>query len=237
MNAWLVAVTLVSFPLIAHAQSADQVVADVEKFYANTTQATARFEQLYTNAAFGTKEPSAGTLYVQRPGKMRWDYDAKRKGQKPRKNFIADGKTFYYVDHVNKSVQQYPLAGHSIPVAISFLHGQGNLAKDFTATIDASGTYGTKKQIVLALAPKQPSAAYKQLYLVVDPTDFHVVKTVIVESSDNVNELQFLAPDFTTPIAASQFTLDKKQTKGYKISKPRPTGSPSSPPSSAATKP
>ena len=66
----------------------------------------------------------------------------------------------------------------------------GDLATEFTPALDP-GAYGGKDDLVVKLTPKKPDAQYKHLWLVVDPTDFHVKESVIREASDNLNHFFF----------------------------------------------
>ena len=102
-----------------------------------------------------------------------------------------------------------------MPVAVSFLYGKGDLKAEFNPEIDTTGKYGEKGDIVLRLTPKQPSARYKSLYLVVSPKDFHVSQSVIVDSSSNVNHFRFFAPDFEKPIKETLFEFDERSVKSY----------------------
>ena len=79
-----------------------------------------------------------------------------------------------------------------MPVAITFLYGQGDLSKDFTATL-APGKFGGQGDLVVQLVPKQPTAQYKTLWLVVDSSDFHVKESIIEEVSNNLNSFSFTA--------------------------------------------
>jgi outer membrane lipoprotein-sorting protein len=79
-------------------------------------------------------------------------------------------------------------------------------------------SWGAKDDLVLRLAPKQASAQYQNLYLVVSPKDFHVSQSVIVDSPGNVNHFQFSPPDFETTIADATFELDERSVKDYRES-------------------
>jgi outer membrane lipoprotein-sorting protein len=216
------AVAVVLAPAAAEAQTAAEVVTGVEKFYANTKQATARFQQLVTDPTFGgAPTVSGGTVFVEKPGKMRWDYDSKRKGQQPKKNFIADGKDLYYVDHVNKQVVIHPLTSGMMPAAVSYLNGAGSLSKHFTPALATSSPYAKTGHTVVELTPVAPSASVKLLVLVVDAGG-QVAKTVVIDSQDRTNEFELYDPDFKTAIARTQFVFDKKKYKNYKIVDQRP---------------
>jgi outer membrane lipoprotein-sorting protein len=226
MTRLVVALVVVLAPAVASAQTAAEVVAGVEKFYAGTKQATSRFQQLVTDPTFGGQpQVSAGTVFVEKPGKMRWDYDSKRKGQKPKKNFIADGKNLYYVDHVNKQVTVSPLTTGMMPAAVGYLLGTGSLAKDFTPALASASPYAKSGHTVVELTPITASAAIKQLVLVVDGSG-QVAKTIVIDSQDRTNEFELYDPDFKTAIAKTQFVFDAKKHKGYKVIKPRPAVQP-----------
>jgi len=198
--------------------SANDAVQSIQKFYAGINQVTAQFRQTVKNATFGTEKTSDGTVWLSKPGKMRWDY-VEKKGStvSVTKSFISNGKTLYVVEHGNKQVMKKDLKQDLMPVAVTFLYGTGDLAKEFNAALDTSGTYGTKGDVVLKLTPKTPSAQYKNLILVANATDFHVKESIIIDSSNNVNHFRFYAPDFEKPIKADWFEFNPKSVPSYRV--------------------
>ncbi|HEY4180122.1 MAG TPA: outer membrane lipoprotein carrier protein LolA [Kofleriaceae bacterium] len=203
---------------VATKLSADAALAEVQKFYASIDRVTALFRQSVTYDTFGSTKTSDGSVYIQKPGKMRWDY-VEKKGTKvtTKKSFISNGQYLYMVEHDNKQVVKKNLQNDLMPVAVSFLYGKGDLKAEFTPSIDTSGKYGSKEEIVLKLTPKKPSAQYKSLTLVVSPTDYHVTQSIIVDSSNNVNAFRFFTPDFKKEIKASWFEFDEKSVRDYRI--------------------
>ena len=203
----------------AQAASAADVVEHVQQFYAGIKQVTALFRQSVLNDTFGSTKTSDGTVWIMKPGKMRWDYVEKKKNNtaEVKKSFISNGTYLYVIEHDNKQVLKKNLERDLMPVAVSFLYGKGDLKAEFNPEIDTTGKYGEKGDIVLRLTPKQPSARYKNLYLVVSPKDFHVSQSVIVDSSNNVNHFRFFAPDFTKAIKDSYFEFDERSVKNYRV--------------------
>jgi outer membrane lipoprotein carrier protein len=231
-------------PATAAPASAAEVVDKVQQFYAGIKQVSARFRQAVTNETFGSTKTSDGSVWIMKPGKMRWDYVESRKNEVVvKKSFISNGTSLYVVEHDNKQVLKKNLQQDLMPVAVSFLYGKGDLKAEFTPELDRSGKYGEKESIVLKLTPKQPSAQYKNLFLVVSPTDFHVSQSVIVDSSNNVNHFRFFAPDFEKPIKASSFEFDERSVKNYRVIDPdaqkdsAAKNPPPLPPVPAATRP
>jgi len=198
--------------------SAAEIVDRVQQFYAGIKQVTASFRQAVTNDTFSTTKTSDGTVWIMKPGKMRWDYLEKKDAEvKVKKSFISNGKYLYVVEHDNKQVVKKSLEKDLMPVAVSFLYGKGNLKAEFTPELDTSGKYGEKDDLVLKLAPKQPSAQYKNLYLVVSRADYHVSQSIIIDSSNNVNHFRFYRPDFQTQVKDSYFEFDERSVKNYRV--------------------
>jgi outer membrane lipoprotein carrier protein len=199
----------------AAAQKPDAVVKSVQAFYKSKKHATITFRQTYTNATFGKADPTQdGTLYIKKPGKMRWDYYRK---QKPTKHVISNGKKLWVIDRGNKEVVVKKLDKSNLPSAITFLYGKGDLLKDYSAAISTAGTYGANGDIVLDLTPNAASAQVAELFLVVDPTDYHVKESVIVDSAKNTNHFEFDAADYDASIADTTFKVGKKLLSKYRI--------------------
>lgn len=212
------AVPLAAAPgAIDHAKP-DAILDQIQKFYGGIKQVTAQFRQSVTNDMLGSTKTSDGTVWIMKPGKMRWDYLEKKKQKvQVAKSFISNGTNLYVVEHDNMQVVKKNLQQDMMPVAVSFLYGKGELKTEFNAALDRSGKWGGKGELVLRLTPKQPSAQYKNLFLVVSPTDYRVTQSVIVDSSNNVNHFRFYAPDFTKEVKDSWFEFDERSVKNYRI--------------------
>ncbi|MBA3502285.1 MAG: outer membrane lipoprotein carrier protein LolA [Deltaproteobacteria bacterium] len=198
--------------------SANDVVDSVQKFYSNIKHVTAQFRQSVTNDTFGSTKTSDGTAWIMKPGKMRWDYLEKKKTKvEVKKSFLSNGKSLYVVEHDNMQVVKKSLENDLMPVAVSFLYGKGDLKAEFNAELDKTNKYGAKGEIVLKLAPKKPSAQYKNLFLVVSPDNFRVTQSIIIDSSNNVNHFRFFSPDFEKPIKDTWFEFDERSVKNYRV--------------------
>jgi outer membrane lipoprotein carrier protein len=205
---------------VAAAPKADDVVKEVQAFYKDIKQVTAKFRQEVTNATFGRSTKTDGKVFIKKPGKMRWDYYGKKtkgKKQSVTKSFISNGDYLYVVDRQNKQVIEKNLEKNMLPVAVTFLYGKGDLAADFTAEMDTSKKYAGKDDLVLKLTPKVASTQYKTLYLVVDKTNYRVKQSVIIDGAGNVNHFRFYEPDFDKDVADKSFLFDKKSVPDYRI--------------------
>jgi outer membrane lipoprotein-sorting protein len=205
---------------VAQAPSADKVLAGVQKFYAGIQHVQAKFRQEVKNATFGRSDISDGTLWIAKPGKMRWDYFArktKKKSTSIAKSFISNGSYLYVVDNENKQVIKKDLQKNLLPTAVTFLYGKGDLAADFTPALDGTRTYGGKTDHVLKLTPRQSSAQYKSLYLVVDPATFRVKESVIIDGAGNTNHFRFFEPNFQAAVKDAWFEFSDKAVKSYRV--------------------
>lgn len=206
-------------PVVAPAPvSAATVIDSVQKFYRDIKRVTAVFRQTVHISTFGTKKTSDGTVWLMKPGKMRWDYvEKKRDVVRVKKSFISNGTNLYVVEHDNKQVLKKNLQQDLMPLAVTFLYGKGDLKAEFNAEIDANSSYGGKGDIVVKLTPKQPSAQYKNLILVVDAVQYRVKQSVIIDASSNINHFQFFSPDFEKPMKDTWFEFNETSVKNYRI--------------------
>lgn len=218
---WLMPLAPKKTTRVAAAPSAAEVLAGVQKFYGGIAGVKAKFRQEVTNATFGRTDISDGQLLIKKPGKMRWEYySKKRKGlTKVAKDFISNGSFLYVVDYENKQVIQKDLQKNLLPTAVTFLYGKGDLAADFTPSLDTSGTYGAKGDLVIKLDPKKPSAQYKTLHLVVDATAYRVKESILVDSAGNKNHFRFFEPNFEAKIDDKTFEFSTKSpaVKSFRV--------------------
>jgi outer membrane lipoprotein carrier protein len=208
--------------VVASADTADEVVENVQKFYKDIERVTAKFRQTVTNPTFGRTTKTDGVVWIKKPGKMRWDYYAKKKKgakkAKVTKNFISNGTYLYVVDHGNKQVIEKNLEKNMLPVAVTFLYGKGDLKKDFDAKLDTSKKYGGKGDLVLELTPKEKTTQYKTLYLVVDKDQFRVKESIIIDGAGATNHFRFYEPNFKKEVDDSWFVFNKKSVPDYRVS-------------------
>jgi len=195
------------------------VLANVQQYYANANQLTARFRQIVTNATFNTTKTSDGTLWVAKPAQFRWDYAQKKQGRVSiSKTFIFDGQTFWLLDHNNKQIVPAQTQNSALPAAVSFLTGGSSLTSQFDVALNTSGTIGGTNATVLELTPKQPSAQYSKLYFVVDPSNWRVKESVVIDSSGDTNTFKFYAPNLASTVRPQWFQVNPSSLPRYTLS-------------------
>jgi outer membrane lipoprotein carrier protein len=209
-------------PSAGAAADANKIVDAVQKFYQDTPQLTATFRQTVVTGAFGKTTVSDGHVYLKKPGKMRWDYVSKRNKNDITRSQMSDGNNIWVVLVKDKQYFQQSLKNSTLPVAVTFLTGKGNLRNEFNAALDTSGKFGGKGDHVLHLTPKKPSAQFKDLYLVVDSKDYRVKTSVVVNAGGDVNQFQFFDPDLKKQVADTWFVFNPKTpaAKGFRQIQP-----------------
>jgi outer membrane lipoprotein carrier protein len=84
------------------APSIDQVSDDLDRHYNDLRSLQAGFTETYRGA--GITRAESGTLWLRRPGKMRWEYTMPRE-----KLFVSDGKTAYFYVPGERQARKAPI--------------------------------------------------------------------------------------------------------------------------------
>jgi outer membrane lipoprotein carrier protein len=100
--------------------------AEVEKYLSGLASWTADFRQTIDDGHGNVMRSAAGRLYLQRPGKFRWDYS-----QPSEQLVLADGKQiwFYDKDLAQANVRDMDTSLASTPA--SLLSGSGSISTQF----------------------------------------------------------------------------------------------------------
>jgi outer membrane lipoprotein carrier protein len=109
--------------------------ADLEKYLSGLATWSADFEQTIDDGHGNVLRSAAGRLYLQRPGKFRWDYS-----QPSEQLVLADGKQiwFYDKDLAQANVRDIDTGLAGTPA--SLLSGTGSVSTQFNVTaLPASG--------------------------------------------------------------------------------------------------
>jgi outer membrane lipoprotein carrier protein len=108
----------------------------LRRFFNQVRSYTAGFNQVVLDEALNVIQESSGTLWIQRPNKFRWNYDAPYKQQ-----IIADGSRIWVYDEELRQVTVRPLSGGLGDTPAMLLAGQGKLDDNFS--VGKLGSQGT----------------------------------------------------------------------------------------------
>ena len=176
------------------------VLDRMQKRYDQAKDLRARFSQNYTRAIVGRSTLSTGTLTFKKPGRMRWDYDK----PEPRM-FLSDGKALWLYEPAEKQAFKQELKTSQLPAALAFLMGKGKITDEFEVSFAKDKSHGRPGDHRLALSPKQPQSAYKSILFIVDPKEFLVRESVLVDAQGNTNHFVFDGLEVNAKVADSVF--------------------------------
>jgi len=168
------------------------VLERMQKRYDQAKDLRARFSQNYTRAVVGRSTLSTGTLTFKKPGRMRWDYE------KPEaRMFLSNGQLLWLYEPEEKQAFKQDLKSSQLPAALAFLMGKGRITDEFEVEFAKEPKDGKTKlagrpgDIRLLLSPRRPQSAYKSILFVVDPKEYLVRESVLVDAQGNTNHFVF----------------------------------------------
>jgi outer membrane lipoprotein carrier protein len=176
------------------------VLNRMQKRYDEAKDFHARFSQNYSRAVVGRATLSTGTITFKKPGRMRWDYDK----PEPRM-FLSNGQVLWLYEPSEKQAFKQDLKNSQLPAALAFLMGKGKITDEFDVAFAKDTSHGRPGDFRLALSPKQPQSSYKSILFIVDPKEFLVRESVLVDSQGNTNHFTFDDLEVNTKIADSVF--------------------------------
>ena len=193
---------LLLLPLTLLGQTNDklaQLTEKIDKHYDSLHTMRTHFTEDYHGAAMTRSE--SGTLWLKKPGKMRWEYDQPRK-----KLFVSDGKTAWFYVPGEQQARKAPVSKlDDIRSPLRFLLGKTKLRKEF----DELGTAPNIKpessgDIVLRGSPKGMEDRVPLVILEVTP-DGRIDRIQIEETDGAVTDFRFSDTQNNMAVADSLF--------------------------------
>jgi outer membrane lipoprotein carrier protein len=165
------------------APSAADLAVRVQAHYAQVRDFTASFTLTQSSALLPRPTTERGSVKVKKPGRMRWLYTADKK------EFVADGSMLYSFFPRDKYVNVNPLPkGEDASTALLFLTGRGDLARDFTSTLDGDQPAGEWR---LNLKPKAKQTDFTSLALEVERTTLALRGITVVDDQGGTSRFRF----------------------------------------------
>ncbi len=190
---------------------AREVAALVQSFYDQSTSFQADFRQQQYTKVHDRTERASGRVVFEKPGKMRWDYDAPN-GQV----FVSDGTKLLVYQPPDEGERHGQLIEramdeHQLPQAFSFLTGTGRLDRDFRFRLLNARREGFRDGYVLELRPRVPTPQYERVLFFVRIVERGerragiIQRVLIIDSSGNRNRFDFRNMRFPGDIPDSRF--------------------------------
>jgi outer membrane lipoprotein carrier protein len=195
----LPAVLLLAALAAAQQPSAREVAQQVEKHYDRVSSMRAEFTESYRGA--GIERVESGTVWLKKPGRMRWEYREPRE-----KLFVSDGRTAYFYVPGERQARRAPLNKlDDLRTPLRFLLGKADLEKELDAL---SFAYDQQPSVpgnrVIRGVPKSMADRVQQVLFEITPPG-QIVRVVAEELDGSVTEFQFRNIQENLTIASEQF--------------------------------
>ncbi len=183
--------------------SLDEAVRRLEAAYRGVRDLAATFEQTNFNRTLNQSVQARGTLYLKRPGRLRWEYSAPTPQE-----IVSDGRELWVYTPELKQVNVAPAPQALAGPAGSFLHGLGQVREHFRIRfLNPAQPADAEGLLVLDLTPKTPQPLLARLILSVDPETGLVRKAVLYDELGNAVTLRFQEVRVNSGLADALFVF------------------------------
>ena len=192
---WVITATAAAAP----ATDIRAVARAVDQHYNHLRTLQAEFTESYRGA--GAERVETGTLWLKKPGKMRWEYRSPRE-----KLFLSDGKDGWFYLPGDKQVRKTPVRKlDDLRSPLAFLLGKARLEKQLQGlSLAPDQTPRVPGNMVLRGVPKNLADRVSQVLLEVTP-DSRIVRIQMDEVDGSVTEYRFDQQQENVQIADQQF--------------------------------
>jgi outer membrane lipoprotein carrier protein len=181
--------------IAATAADLTSTLREVEKRYNNARTLQVEFKETHT-APSRPRRTESGTLYLRKPGRMRWEYS-----DPPGKLFVSDGKNVYLYTPRNNRVEKMKMKeSEDLRAPLAFLLGRLDFDKEFSRFIASPDPLGMR----ITAEPKSQRLPYNKVEFVVDAEN--QLRRVIVTGYDHsVLDFEFSGEKVNPRLASSMF--------------------------------
>jgi outer membrane lipoprotein carrier protein len=202
-----VVISRLVFPLIAllpagaanPAPDVHAIAQAVDKRYNQLQTLQAEFTETYRGA--GIERTESGSLWLKKPGKMRWEYRSPKE-----KLFLSDGKDAWFYLPGDRQVRRTSVRKlDDLRSPLGFLLGKTRLEKELdglSAAPDVAPV--TPGNTVLRGVPKAMADRIREVVLEITP-DYHIARIQFEEADESVTEYRFSEPRENGVIADQRF--------------------------------
>jgi len=163
---------------------AADVAGALQRKYDSVKDFSASFTQTYEGGVLRRKSSEAGTVFVKKPGKMRWDYAGPEK-----KLFVSDGQTmFLYFPNERQVMKNDVPSQDQATSAVLFLMGKGDIVRDFNIRWADGGSDTTYR---LRLDPRTRQTEYDWLEITADRETLRIVGLLAADAQGGRSSFTF----------------------------------------------
>jgi outer membrane lipoprotein carrier protein len=178
---WLYASALPTFAL----PSVSSVARQVDERYNHLQTLTADFTEIYQGS--GMERTESGTLWLKKPGKMRWEYRSPEE-----KLFLSDGHDGWLYLPTEKQVRKSSMKKlEDIRSPLAFLLGKTKLEKELAGLSFAPDLQTWHPDdVILRGIPRGMEETLRQVVLEITP-DHAIARILLYGTDDSITEYRF----------------------------------------------
>jgi len=194
-------ITLLIAASSSHATDIKTEAAAVDEHYNHLRTLQTEFTELYRGS--GIERTESGTLWLKKPGKMRWEYRSPKE-----KLFVSDGKDAWFYVPDDRQARKTPVRQlDDLRSPLAFLLGKTKLEKELTGLSYAPDiTPLHAGDVTLRGVPKAFADRISEIMLEVTPT--HQIARIIVTDVDgSATEYRFTDQKENTAVADGHFSF------------------------------
>jgi outer membrane lipoprotein carrier protein len=176
-----------------------EVARAVDEHYNRLHSLEAQFTEIYQGA--GITRTETGTLWLKKPGKMRWEYRSPEE-----KLFVGDGKEAWLYLPAEKQVQKSDMRKlEDLRSPLAFLLGKTKLEKELSNLSFAPDVQAWKSgDVILRGVPRGMEDRIQDVMVEVTP-DHQLARILIHSADDSLTEYRFSEQKEEIPVADVKF--------------------------------
>jgi outer membrane lipoprotein carrier protein len=183
----------------AHAADVHAIAEAVDSRYDHLRTLQTDFVETYTGA--GMERTESGTLWLKKPGKMRWEYRSPKQ-----KLFLSDGTNAWFYIPGERQARTAPMRKlDDLRSPLAFLLGKTKLEKEMQGLSLAPDVVPSQPgNVVLRGVPKGMEDRVNQVLLEISPE--HWISRIVIEEADgSTTEYRFANEKANVTVADSIF--------------------------------
>jgi outer membrane lipoprotein carrier protein len=185
---------------VGQAQTNIREIADrVDRHYNGLRTLQTEFTQIYTGA--GISRTESGTLWLKRPGQMRWEYVTPRE-----KLFVTDGHSAWFYVPGEKQVRKMSLKKlDDLRTPLAYLLGKTRLDKEFSGlSLAPDVAPSVPGDVVLRGVPRSMADRVTDVLLEVTP-EGRFQRILAHEVDGSTTEFRFANQKENVPVSEARF--------------------------------
>ena len=192
---WICASTVASFAL----PSVNTVARQVDDRYNHLQTFMADFAEIYQGS--GMERTESGTLWLKKPGKMRWEYRSPEE-----KLFVGDGKDGWLYLPAEKQVRKSSMKKlDDLRSPLAFLLGKTKLEKELTGLSFAPDVQTWQPgDVMLRGVPRGMQDTVREILLEVTP-EHAIARLLLYGADDSITEYRFTNQKENVLVPDAQF--------------------------------